>query len=64
MACFPPEVTIRDLGASELTIRVRLSRPLRFRIWLGVKIMALGALVTGFHPEVICEDGPEDYTGC
>ena len=50
--------TVRHIPESErapnyVTVSVKLSRVFRFRVWLGLKVMALGASIVGMYFEVL-----------
>lgn len=61
MAIVEHTLTSREWRATAGTCAFRLSKPLRFRIWLGLRILALGVWVAGYSPEIVGDDSlPDD----
>jgi len=44
--------TVGELPMHTITMDVKFSRPLRFRLWLGMSIMRLGAKILGISENI------------
>jgi len=45
-------ITLNNLGAATMHVRVRLSNMLKMKIWLGLFVIRLGAYILGFRADI------------
>ena len=53
-------VYVNDLGGGELTVRVCITKRLRFRIWVAVKLVRVAAWLLSLDCRVEQDDGARD----
>ncbi len=50
------DVVISDLKTGELTVRVRVTRRFKFKVWIGIRLLRLGAWLMPFNVSIEVKD--------